>query len=98
VLVWGADSGDRTDLCLAETGRIASLRFRINLPRHSRGFLHRLIALAAAEDWLLFASESRYLLPPEPPAVLAAIERSDAARFVSDPEKFLREVSGEEPE
>lgn len=98
VLVWGADSGDRADLCLAENGSIAFLRFRINLRRRSRGFLNRVISLAAAEDWLLLARDSRCLLPPEPAAVLADMERSDAARCVSDPEKFIREVRGDEPD
>jgi DNA repair photolyase len=98
VLVWGADSENRADLCLAENGSIAFLRFRINLRRRSRGFLNRVISLAAAEDWLLLARDSRCLLPPEPAAVLADMERSDAARCVSDPEKFIREVRGDEPD
>jgi len=98
VLVWGADSGDRADLCLTEPDSIASLRFRINLRRRTRGFLDRLISLAAAEDWLLLGAESRRLLPPEFSALLADLQRSYAAQFVSDPEKFIREVPDEESE
>lgn len=98
LLVWGADSGDRIDLSLSDDQKIESVFIRVNLYRRTRGFVNRLLALALAEEWLLLGEQSNRLFPPDSEALLADLRRSDAARFVIDPEKFIKGLSDEETE
>jgi hypothetical protein len=73
------------------TGKIENLNFRADLREKGLAFLKNMTALAKEYDWLLMDVKGR-LSEPTLEGVKKIIKVSDAYRFLSDPEKFIRNL------
>jgi hypothetical protein len=83
---WGQEDGDRIDVVWANEG-VAEIFLRVDVRRISYALLDKVSRLARANRWVLWVDG--HVLRPSPGQVLRAIHRSDAFRFVQDPETFL---------
>jgi hypothetical protein len=87
---WGAEDGDRFDV-LREGHQIAEVYGRLDVRNLSLAFLNRVVELARRHE-LLVVTEGRHLLRPSVKEFLRAISRSPSFAYISDPERFLREL------
>jgi hypothetical protein len=83
---WGQEDGDRVDL-VWEDDELADIFLRVDVRRVSYDRLDKVLRLARAYRWVLWTGGQ--ILRPSLGQLLRAIQRSDAFRFVQDPEGFL---------
>lgn len=89
--VWGDEKTDDVQIafCGAE---IEQVQFRLTVAGLSLPLVVGICALARDFDCVL-AEHSGAIIRPDRDALFCAILQSDAARYVSDPQRFLRELS-----
>lgn len=90
---WGSSDGNRIDL-VSENGQPQDVFVRIDVRKVSYSFVIEIVRIAKENDWL-FLSEGGEVLRPAFREVMFAIKRSDAFRFVENPEEFLQELERE---
>jgi len=93
IKTWGFSDGDRIDIVF-ENGHPQDVFVRIDVRKVSYAFVIELVRIAKENDWL-FLSEGGEVLRPAFREVMFAIKRSDAFRFVENPEEFLQELERE---
>ncbi|ULR43422.1 hypothetical protein [Rhizobium sp. K102] len=76
---------------------IEDVQFRLNVGDLSLPLVGRICALARAFD-CVFALRSGAIIRPYSEVLVRAITQSDAARFVGEPERYLREAIQRDPE
>jgi hypothetical protein len=84
---FGAEEGTRADVWV-DHDRIDSILVRIDARELNSAFLIRLADLGREGDFI-FVSETGEVLPPNARRFFNALAKSNAARFVDDPEGFL---------
>ena len=89
----GTEDGDRIDV-YRNDGAIESIEIRIDVRELDSAFLEHVCELTRRLRCKLYAFESREALEPDLFTLSQAIRRSNAARFVSDPERFFAELAG----
>lgn len=90
--IWGKDDGNRCDV-ISEDGNV-EVMIRLDLTRLGRDLMHQVLQLAQTCGCVLLDREGRVFEPKEKP-FLDHLKTSDAFRFISDPEKYLHELSRE---
>jgi hypothetical protein len=94
--MWGEEGGDRLHVTV-EGGKVVEITARIDARHVNNTFIQGLVALALHLD-CVFVSNDFEVIPPLLHEVTAAMERSSARRFVSDPYKFLESGDSERTE
>jgi len=87
---WGDEDGNRIDLTY-QAGILSSIFVRIDVRTVSYTFIGGFLDVARRNDWVLLTGDGR-LLDPSASQLLSAIQRSTAAKFVADPEQFLKNL------
>lgn len=87
---FGREDGHRIDVW-AEGARTASVLVRFDLRQPDRRFLDAVVTLARRADACLVRADG-LVVPADAAALGAALATSAAARFVADPEAYLRRV------
>jgi hypothetical protein len=90
-VIFGADTGNRVDVSVEETGK-GDITARLDARVDVGGFAALLCRLADEVDCLFFSPESNAFIDATPSALLAAIEKSQAAAFCEAPKEFLRKL------
>ena len=90
---YGDENGCRVDVVLESTAH-AELSARIDARDDARAFIAVLCDLAAAIDCNLYSPELVAKVEAEPSAVTAAVSRSRAAAFSTNPRSFLSSLPG----
>lgn len=94
--IWGNEKTD--DIQIGFHGAtIEYAQFRLNVADLSLPLVGGICALARAFD-CVFATRSGAIIRPRSEALVRAITQSDAARFMDDPELYLREAIQRDPE
>jgi hypothetical protein len=93
---WGDDAADDVQIHLDDAA-IQYVQVRLNVADISMPLIDGVCALAR-DFSCVFATRSGAIIRPQRAFVLRAIMRSDSARFVSDPERFIRELIAADPE
>lgn len=88
--IWGDEKTDDVQIGFRGT-TIEDAQFRINVAELSLPLVGGICALARAFDCVL-ATRNGAIIPPYSETLVRAIRQSDAARFVSNPEDYLREA------
>jgi hypothetical protein len=98
--VWGVDDGNHVSVGYyasgqAGIGRISDFHARLDLRDPRAEVLTCLVRLGEACDgwWITGDSVARVLAGQQYDGVLDSIRKSNASRFVRDPEAFLRSLS-----
>jgi hypothetical protein len=91
VRIWGEMDGNRVDM-VSEGSDLLDVFVRVDARVISYQFLSQLCDLAQKYDCLLL-TEGGYVIRPSLSKMLASIARSNAFKFVSDPDGFIRELS-----
>lgn len=89
--IWGKDDSDRIDL-VAENETVAGVFVRVDLRQPLRTFPAGLVAVARELGCVLLTEQCE-ILEPEEGALIDAIRKSPAARFVSNPQKFFHDMT-----
>ncbi len=76
-----------------ETGLVQEVSCRIDMRQPYESFLYGILTLATAFDCRLMARGSRQLFAPTVSELRLAMEQSNAQRFVTNPLKFLTDLS-----
>ena len=90
--VWGAEDGHRIDVC-RDVDVIESLTVRIDAREDTSDFVKAVCAFAQSMQCRFYGFDSHADIEPTPAALLAAIQVSDATKFVRDPRGFLTEIA-----
>ncbi|MCQ1780415.1 hypothetical protein NOJ05_24655 [Neorhizobium galegae] len=85
--IWGYEEVDDVQIWLRGT-EIEHVQFRLNVADPSIPLVEEICSLAREVSCVL-ATRAGAILRPHPEVVLRAITRSEAARFVKDPEEYL---------
>ena len=86
---WGSEK--QTDVQVGyEDGLVESIRIRINVRENSMALLSKIVEVAKALDCLFFLPEEKAVIEPNIFELNTAILRSRAARFLKDPEGYLK--------
>lgn len=93
---WGDDAADDVQIHL-EDAAIQYVQVRLNIADVRMPFVDGICALAR-DFSCVFATHGGAIIQPQREFVLRAIMQSDAARFVSDPDRFIRELTAADPE
>ncbi|MFP2957335.1 hypothetical protein ACLEPN_05755 [Myxococcus sp. 1LA] len=97
MLIWGDERGDTASVCFDDTHRVQWVGFRVDVRSISHSLIRKICALAS--DWGCMLMGSTYhLMAPNEKAVLAAIGRSTAKRYIENPIATLlgmKRTSGE---
>jgi hypothetical protein len=93
---WGDDAADDVQIHL-EDAAIQYVQVRLNVADIRMPLVDGICALAR-DFSCVFATRGGAIIRPQRELVLRAILRSDAARFVSDPDRFIRELTAAKPE
>jgi hypothetical protein len=89
---WGkTDTNDIWIGWVNETRVVEEIRFRIDLRKVDEAFIEKVLAFARRFG-LQFKLIHIEILEPTMANVKAALDRSEAKRFVQDPEKFIDEL------
>ena len=89
--MWGDPEGDRIDV-LMENGMISEIFFRIDVRNISVVFLSKIVKFARANSLVLLTSADQ-ILEPSVNLLMNTIKRSNAFRFVLDPQDFLKKLN-----
>ena len=79
-----------------ETNHVCEIYCRLDIRQFDETFIFAILSLAAAFN-CQFMTGNGQLFEPTLPALLQAIEQSNATRFVTDPLKFLEDLSRDAP-
>jgi hypothetical protein len=90
--MWGNEEGDRVDVYRNNEGVLRSVLVRLDMRRPRRQFVEAVVGIAAASS-CVGVDESGSRVEPTMEAFVAAMGASRAARFVEDPEAFLKNLS-----
>ncbi|OCJ00368.1 hypothetical protein A6U86_12215 [Rhizobium sp. AC27/96] len=96
IRIWGDDKTDDVQIAFEGTA-IEQIQFRLDVSNLSLALVGSICALAR-EFNCVFATRSGGIIRPRSGALIRAITQSEAARFVSDPEGYLREAVELDPE
>lgn len=91
ILMWGADNGNRIHV-VYETAKIVEVSCRIAVPMEHEEFAIGVTKLAGYLDWLLVLTND-VLAEPKLDLLLAAVRRSNAAKFTANPLEFFDGLS-----
>lgn len=94
--IWGDEKTDDVQIAFQGTA-IEYIQFRLDVSNLSLPLIGSICALAR-EFSCVFATMSGGIIRPRSAALIRAIAQSEAARFVSDPEGYLREAVEWDPE
>jgi hypothetical protein len=96
--IWGDEKADDVQIYF-DGSTIESAQFRLNVANLSLPLVSEACVLARTFD-CVFATRKGAIIRPHNAALIRAITQSDAARFVTDPERFLSEAiqSDQEPQ
>lgn len=89
LLMWGKSDGNRIDLNVDADCPELIVRFDLRHP--SKQFLQQVLAMAIANSFVIRNDEDR-IIPTTAEALATDMMRSDAFRFLSDPQKFLGDL------
>jgi hypothetical protein len=90
---WGSEDGNRIDLYLVD-GAVAECFARLDVRSFDEDFLEGVLGFARRFDCLLVTPRLT-LINPTQEALWQELRRSDAWRYVEDPESFLRSLHKE---
>ncbi|KYG21646.1 hypothetical protein SE92_16405 [Bradyrhizobium sp. AT1] len=93
--IWGNEKSHDIQIGFQGTA-IEDVQFRINVADFSLTLVGEICALARTFDCVL-ATRSGTIIRPYGEALVRAITQSDAARFVSDPERYLQKAIQNDP-
>lgn len=96
IRIWGDERTDDVQIGVREAA-IDDVQFRLNVAKLRMPLVGNICALAREFECVL-ATRSGAIIRPYSESVVRAITRSDAARFVNDPERYLREAIQKDPE
>lgn len=88
---WGVEDGTRIDVW-REGDRIDSIRVRIDARQIDLQSLREIVGLARHSD-AAFLRHDGLFVPATNEALTSAIDTSAAARFVDDPDAFIRRIA-----
>ena len=88
---WGVEDGTRIDVW-RDGGRIDSIRVRIDARQIDLQSLREIVALALYID-AAFLRHDGLFVPATNEALTSAVDTSAAARFVDDPDAFIRRIA-----
>ena len=91
---WGNEKTDDAQISF-QGDAIEHAQFRLNVPDLSMSLVQGICSLARDLDCVL-ATRTGVIVQPSSEAVIRAITQSDAARFVRDPERFLRDIADQD--
>ncbi len=94
--IWGDEKTDDVQISFRGVA-IENIQFRLNVPDLSLPLIDSICTLAREIDCVL-ATRNGAIIRPYCETLLRAITRSNAARFVSDPERYLAEAIQRDPE
>ena len=94
--IWGDVKTDDVHITFQGTA-IEYIQFRLNVSNLSLPLVGSICALARETDCVL-VTRSGGIIRPHSGALIRAITQSEATRFVSDPEGYLREAVEWDPE
>jgi hypothetical protein len=94
--IWGDEKTNDVQIGFRGT-IIENVQFRLNVGDLSLPLVGKICALARAFD-CVFASTSGAIIRPYSEVLVRTITQSDAARYVGDPERYLREAIQCDPE
>ena len=94
--IWGDEKSDDVQVGFRGT-IIEDVQFRLNAGELSLPLVGRICELARTLN-CVFTSRSGAIIRPYSEPLVRAITRSDSARFVGDPERYLREAIQRDPE
>lgn len=89
-LTFGEENGNRVDLSCESDGYEIHIRLDARHPSHV--FAEALCRLLRSMECVFFAPESMTVVPPEPVALLDALDQSRAAKFCKSPRVFLESL------
>lgn len=93
---WGDGAADDAQIHL-EDAAIQYVQIRLNIADVRMPFVDDICALTR-DFSCVFATQGGAIIRPQREFVLCAIMQSDAARFVSDPGRFIRALTAVDPE
>ena len=88
---WGVEDGTRVDVW-QDGNRIDSIRVRVDARQIDLQSLREIVSLAVSID-AAFLRHDGLLVPATTEALTTAVDTSAAARFVDDPEAFIRRIA-----
>ena len=88
--LWGDMEGDRVEVC-RDKGKVDTVYIRVNAANLDTSFISGVSNFAQACDCLIF-TEDKEIIEPNPELLGKAVLQSNAARFVSSPREFLRNL------
>ncbi len=91
--VWGDEKSDDVQVWF-DGGSVECVDIRLDLRHLSLTLVSGLCAIARASDWLLVTTDG-VVIRPNTEAVVQALVKSPAQRFVDDPYGFLAEVGSD---
>lgn len=94
--IYGNEDADDVKISFEGT-TIEEVQFRLNVTDLSSALIGDVCAFARELN-CVFATRSGAIIRPYSAALVRAITQSDAARFVSDPERYLREIAQRDSE
>jgi hypothetical protein len=92
--VWGSDESSDIQVWY-ENGRIESIDVRLDLREDISSLLSKVVELAKRLKCYLFIPGAKSIIEPNVFELKKAANESNAAKFVEDPEGFLRNVENE---
>src|SRR5881296_1881707 len=89
--IWGDERGDTASVCYDNNRKVEWIGFRVDVRELSPGFV-RDICRVSDEIKCMLLTGAYHLIAPDEQAVLAAINRSTARRYLEDPVTTLRSL------
>jgi hypothetical protein len=94
--IWGDEKTDDVQVFLGELG-IEGVQFRLNVANLSMPLVAQICSLAQDTACVLVTREGA-IVRPNGTSLIRAIMRSNAAQYVRDPERYIREFAADNPE
>ena len=88
VALWGEENGNRVEV-LHEGREVKNIFVRITAYELNNAFLEGLVRLARECGAVFWSKESEEIIRPNTAALISALKRSNAYKFVQDPEGFV---------
>ncbi|HEX8737070.1 MAG TPA: hypothetical protein VF721_17190 [Pyrinomonadaceae bacterium] len=98
-ITWKGDVNQNQDhdafLCFDESGNVEEFHFRTDLRGNFTDFLTGMLEICRSQNWLVMDGKGN-LVEPNPAQVFDLIQTSNSVRFLTDPQKFFKDLeSGE---
>jgi len=94
--IWGDEKTNDVQVFLGEPG-IEGVQFRLDVANLSMPLVAQICSLAQDTACVLVTRDGA-IVRPNGTSLIRAIMRSNAARYVRDPERFIREFAADHPE